>query len=155
MIIRPWIHSWIIGLALLLAGPTVQAFAEAENENASIEAIGALRLTGAYFHYPDVPCVFPENDDGLGAGEFRIILEGNLGKVDYDLNFWADVSRVPQSITWGAFDTAGSYSSPYRTTYLSWTYWDDGPMNGQLGLDYFSVYYEAAPVDLTVDAEVV
>ena len=62
-----WCHSWIIGLALVLTGPAVHAFAAAENDNASIEAIGAMRLTGAYFHYPDVPCVFPETDDGLGG----------------------------------------------------------------------------------------
>ncbi|MCP4195934.1 MAG: hypothetical protein GY762_02185, partial [Proteobacteria bacterium] len=164
MTIKRRLSGWLVGLALLLAGPAVHAFAEAENENASIEAIGAIRLTGAYFHYPDVPYVLPEDDDGLAAGEFRLILEGNLWQVDYDVNFFADLSRVPEPLcpdysdasdssrnsNSGTFNTAGSYKSPYRTTYLTWTYWDDGPINGQLGLDYFSIYYQRSPMDITV-----
>jgi hypothetical protein len=145
---------WIAGLTFLLATATTQAFVEADNDNASIEAIGSIDLIGAYLHYPEVNNDLGEDifgdDDGLGSGVFRILLDGNIYDVDYELNFYNDLSRVPISFTKGSFDTVSSFYSPYRTSYLSWTYWEDGPVTGQLGLDSISIHYEKSPIALTV-----
>jgi hypothetical protein len=115
----------------------VLPFAEAEKEGYSIEAIGAGRLIGAFMHFPDVPGVYPEGDDSLQSGVFRTILSGDLKeKVTYELNFYADLTRTPEGFgTGGAFATVGSFETPYRTPYLQWDYWENGKINGQLGLD--------------------
>jgi hypothetical protein len=142
------------GIALFLAAwltaGSALAIGEAEKNGYSIEAIGAGRLTGAYMHFPDVEGVFPEDDDALGAGVFRLILEGDLKEVAYELNFYTDLSRVPTAVTGGTFDTVSSFDTPYRTRYLSWNYWQDGTINGQLGLDSISVHYLKDPVAITV-----
>ncbi len=128
-----------------------KAIGEAENETASIEAIGAGRVLGAYFHYPDIELLYPDGDDGLAAAVLRIIIEGDLGEyVDYEVNFYNDFSRTPGSALAGAFSTVSSFRTPYRTKYLSWDYWQDGSINSQLGLDRLKVHFGYDPVSLTV-----
>ncbi|MCP4604803.1 MAG: hypothetical protein GY847_30500 [Proteobacteria bacterium] len=140
-------------IAILIAPSIALAIVEAESDSGdySIEAIGSSRLTGAFLHYPDVPELFPNGDDGLAAGVIRLILEGNLGSLmDYEVNFYTDLSQVPSAQLGGAFATAGSFGSPYRYKHLSWDFWKDGSVGGQLGLDRVALNLHIDPVDISV-----
>ncbi len=136
--------------AIFIVVPGVSmAVGEAESEDGdySIEAIGSARLTGAYLHFPDIPEIYPYGDDGLAGAVLRMILEGDLGPyMDYEVNFFADLSRVPATSLGGTFATAGSTESTYRYRYLSWGYWEDGAINGRLGLDRFALNLNVEPV---------
>jgi len=46
----------------------------------------------------------------------------------------------------GAFSTAGSTESAYRTTYLAWDFWEDGSVVGQGGVDRAHLDLEAGRV---------
>ena len=141
-------------LATLLAIPSpAAAFLEAVSEDGeySIEAVGSTRLTGAYLHHRDVEKLFPDRDDGLGAGVFRLILDGDLGTyTNYEVNFFTEASRVPATGLGGTFATAGSFESPYRTPYLLWNFWEDDSATGQMGLDRFFVNLKADPLSITL-----
>lgn len=131
---------------------TAFAIGEATSEDGdySIEAIGSGRLTGAFLHMPDVPELYPDGDDALVASVIRLILEGKLGTyLDYEINLYNDLSRVPAAALGGAFATAGSFASPYRTTYLDWDYWEEGTVNGELGVDRLALNFSADPVHIS------
>jgi len=139
-----------IGLAVGFLPFVARAIGEAENDRASIEAIGAGRILGAYLHYPDIDLLYPGGDDALAAGVLRIILDGGLGEyLDYEVNFYNDFSRTPGSALAGAFATVSDFQTPYRTRYLSWDYWEDGTVNGQLGLDRLKLHFRSDPISLT------
>ncbi|MGB1013444.1 MAG: hypothetical protein ACPG4T_04855, partial [Nannocystaceae bacterium] len=113
---------------------------------------GALRLTGAFLHFPDEPLLFANGDDGMVLGEGRFILNAPAGKhVRFDVNTFVDVSRLPAGgALSGAFTSASSSGSVYRTRYLSWNYWGNGGVSGNLGLDRAAVSFLAGPVKIDV-----
>ena len=136
---------------LLLAASPALAIGSAGKGDLSIDATGSGRLTGVYLHFPDVPAFFPEQDAGLAAAVLRLMLEGDLGRyLDYDVNLFADFSYEPTAMTGGTFATAGSFETPYRTTYLSWDYLDHEDLDGQMGVDRFSLNLEVDPISLTL-----
>jgi hypothetical protein len=136
-------------LALFSPSPAAALF-EAEKGDFSVEGIGSIRLTAAYLRYPDVPELYPGIDDGLAASVLRLILDGALGaRINYDINLYADMSRMPAMAARSAFSTAGSFRSPYRTRYLSWDYVEKKTIGGQMGVDRFSLVIKAEPVTVT------
>jgi hypothetical protein len=141
----------LLGLALVLASKPAGALFEAEKGDTSVEAIGNIRLTTAYLRYPDVPELYPGLNEGLVAAVVRLILDGTLGaRINYDLNLYADMSRMPAMAAGSAFATAGSFRSPYRTRYLAWDYVEKETVSGQMGVDRFSLVIKAEPVTVTV-----
>jgi len=137
---------------LALASPA-GAFYELESEEGdrSLEATGAFRLTGAWLHLPDVPALFPDGDDGLAALVGRLLVTGDAHEaVGYELNVFLELSRGPKIGTGGALATVGSFATPYRTRYLTWDFWEDGAMVGQLGLDRLNFTFRLDPVLITV-----
>jgi len=140
----------LAALFCLVPAPAL-GFAEAENECCSIEAVGNLRLLGAYLVYPEVEGVYPDQDDALLGSVARLILDGALGEqVDYEVNLFNDLSRMPDIALGGAFATAGSFQTPYRYPHLAWDYWQSGTVNGQAGVDRLRFRLDAYPVDLTL-----
>lgn len=126
----------LMALAWLLAPAPAHAIGSADKDGYSIEAIGNVRLLGAYLHYPDEEEFFPGGDDGLAGAVTRLIIEGDLGPYfDYETNLYMEFNRMPGIALGGAFATAGTFRSPYRTTYLSWDFWDSGSVTGQMGVD--------------------
>jgi hypothetical protein len=142
----------LLAAALVAGCPApVLAIGSAEKGDTSIEAIGAMRLTSAYLHYPDEPLFFPPGDEGLVAGVTRLILDGGLGAyLDYEANLYADLSYTPESLLGGTFATAGSFETPYRTTYLSWDFWQSGGMSGQLGVDRLAIDLEVDRITMSL-----
>lgn len=133
-------------LAVLAAAPRAHALGSAESGDLSLNATGSVRLLAGFLHYPDEPAVYPSGDDGLAAGVVRLVLDGGLTRgVDYEVNVFSDLSRLPSLarggglLAAGSFSTAGSFESPYRTPYLAWSYWRSGSTTGQLGVDRLSV----------------
>jgi hypothetical protein len=126
------------------------AFAGADSECCSIEAMGNLRLLGAFLVYPQVEGVYPDQDDALLGSVGRLIFDGALGeRVDYEVNLFNDLSRMPDIGLGGAFATAGSFQTPYRYPHLSWNYWQSGTVSGQTGADRLRFRLDAHPLDLT------
>jgi hypothetical protein len=145
---------YAVGLAfsalLCLIPLPALGFAEAEGGCCSVEAMGNIRLLGAYLVYPDVEGVYPEQDDALLGSVGRLIFDGSLGEqVDYEVNLFNDLSRIPEIELGGAFATAGSFETPYRYPHLAWEYWRSGTVSGQAGVDRLRVRLDAHPVDLT------
>jgi hypothetical protein len=143
---------WVAAIWMVAPGTSL-AIGKAVSEDGeySLEAIGSGRLTGAYLHMPDLPTLFPDGDDAFVAAVIRLILEGELGPfVDYEVNLYTDLSRVPLAGLGSSFVTAGSMLSPYRTTYLDAEFWEDGTVNGKLGIDRLAVHLSAEPVRLSV-----
>jgi len=139
-----------LAAAVIRAAPA-GGIGKAEKGDASIEAIGSVRLTAAYLHYPDVTMFFPPDDEGIAATEARLILEGDLGpRLRYDVNLFAAFSHVPDSALAGAFETAGAASTPYRTRYLAWDFWDSGSTDGRLGVDRLALTLEVDRVVLAL-----
>ena len=140
-------------LLLLLAPRPAAALGSAEKGDFSIEAVAAERLTASYLRFPDEPLIFQDREDALLASVTRLLLEGDLGaRVDYDINLYADLSRAPGAMAaaGGAFATAGSFQSPYRTSYLSWDFIEEEKLGGQLGIDRFSLTIEVDRVTITI-----
>lgn len=148
-------RSLAVAVAVLVAAGLAPAGADAlgtlKGEDASLSARGSLRLLGAFLHYRDLPPPFPDGDDGLAGAELRLLLDGQApGKVGYEINLFADVSRGPSSEAAGAFSTAGSFAlTPYRTRYLHLDYWEDGAVRGQMGVDRLRVRRRFGRVELT------
>lgn len=139
-----------LAAVLVLASGHGLAIGEAQSGDYSIDAIGSGRLTGAYLHYPDVTMFFPADDEGLVAGVLRLLLDGGLGPyMGYEVNLYTDLSYMPSSALGGAFATAGSFETPYRTRYLSWDFWKSGGMQGQMGVDRLAFDLEVDRVTLT------
>ncbi len=129
------------------------AFFEAESSDGhrSLEAVGSLRLTGAYLDSPDLPVLYANEKDWLAAGVGRLIVDGDLDPgFDFECNAFLEMSRLPPLSLDGTFATAGSVRSPYRTPHLTWDFWEGGEGRGQLGLDRFFVSLHAPPVDVSV-----
>ena len=130
------------------------AFFEKENErgDTSIEMLGAVRITGAFLHFPDIYLLHGAGDDGLSAAVARLLVSGDLGqRVKYEVNLHGELSRSPSmSFGGGAFATAGTFVSPYRNQYLSWDYWQDGAVAGQLGVDrlMFKFFFSSVEIHL-------
>ena len=101
---------------------------------------------------PDVELLYPNGDDGVAALVSRALLSGDLHeKVGYELNVFLELSRAPAGgAMGGALATVGSFATPYRTPYLTWGFWEDGSMNGQLGLDRLAITARLDPVMITV-----
>jgi hypothetical protein len=148
---RPYICV-IYFMALFLASAAGWAIGEAESEDGdySVEAIGSGRITGAALRFPDIPDLFPVEDEWLLAAVARLIIEGKLGpRMDYEVNFYTEISRVPSGFLGGAFATAGSFESPYRYKHLSWDFWEDGSGAGRLGLDRLVLNLQVQPVSIS------
>ncbi len=140
---------------LLLAPLPARALGSAEKGDYSIEAVAAERLTASYLLFPDEPLIYEDREDALLASVTRLLLEGDLSTyVDYEINLYADLSRAPATMTMaaagGAFATAGSFQTPYRSTYLSWDFIEEDKLNGRLGVDRFSINIEVDRVTITV-----
>jgi hypothetical protein len=46
--------------------------------------------------------------------------------------------------------TTGSFATPYRTRYLGWTYWKNGSINGDMGIDRLRIHRAFGPVDISL-----
>lgn len=137
-------------LLFALAAPA-WAIGEWEGENASLDAVGSARLLGGWFHNRELEAPLPTPpDDGIGAAVFRLLVDGHLWKVDYDANFFLELSRGPLGTGSSAFATAGSFVTPYRTQYLQWNYWKQGFVSGQLGVDRLAFSRDFGPARVTV-----
>lgn len=140
----------LLALALSAALPA-RALVEAERGDVTLEAVGSIRLTAGWLRYPDVPAVYPGEDDGLFASVVRLLLDGMLGAhLGYEVNLYGDFSRVPTLVGGGVFATAASFDSPYRTGCLSWDYAESGGVKGELGVDRLALDLEFDRVHLTV-----
>ena len=140
---------WLI--LFLLLPSTALAIGKVEKGDYSIEATGAQRLTGAYLRFIDVGGYPLSADDGLAASVTRLILDGQLGaKLDYKVNIFADLSRMPAASINQAFSTVSSFSSPYRNKYLAWDFWERGTVGGQLGLDRLMIRTQLEPVNIAI-----
>lgn len=145
--------GFLLGLLFVFVAEDALAIGSVEIGDGAytMEAIGSGRLTGAFFHYPTKEHVFPEEDDGLGSGVLRLILEGDLGAhTDYEIHVFTALARSPEAGLGGAFSRAGSSASPYRYPHLSLEYWDDGYVKGDLGIDRFVFQVSADPVSLSM-----
>ena len=145
------VHSLLLVLcSLFVLTKPAQGFYETESGEYSIEALGAVRLTSAFIKFPDIPLLYSSGDDGLAAGVARLLLSGDLGqRVKYEVNLHGELARSPAMMMGGgAFATAGSFVSPYRNRYLSWDYWEDGTVKGQLGLDRLLVKIYLSSVEI-------
>lgn len=137
-------------LLLALPRPTL-AIGEWERGDLSLEATGALRLTGALLHAPDDSLLLSGGDDGVVSAIARLILGGTLhARVSYELNGYLDLSRSPGSPGTGALSTVGALGSPYRTRYLRGVIWQDGAVRGELGLDRLALTFRLSPLSITV-----
>ncbi len=111
---------------------------------------GSLRLTGAYLHFDDEPELFPQGDDALGVAVGRVTLDADAGKhVSFEFNGFIDLSRSPGAAL-GAFASAGTTESVYRTRYLTSTFWDNGGVRGTLGVDRAATSVIAGPIKIDV-----
>lgn len=147
------VFSILAVLCALLGPAPARAFYELESEagDRSLEATGAFRLTGGWLHLPDVALLYPDGDDGTAALVGRALLSGDMHeKVRYELNIFMELSRAASAGTAGALATVGAFATPYRTSYLTWSFWEDGAMNGQLGLDRLSITLRLDPVVIRV-----
>lgn len=98
---------------------------------------GSLRLTGSFLHFDDEPALFPTGDDALLLTVGRVLLEADASEhVHVSFNGFGELSRVPFGAgLGGTFASAGSTESAYRTRYLTWKFWQQGSVGGQLGVD--------------------
>ena len=131
-----------------------RAIAEVESESGeySLEAIGNLRMTGAYMRFAEVPELMPARDDGLSSSEIRLLFDGDLGeRLDYETNLYLDLVRSPLIDAGGAsaFATAGDFASPYRNKHLSLDYAESGALRGQIGVDRLILGFDADPIRIS------
>lgn len=147
MIVRFEIAAAVV---VLLFAASARAITEVETEKIRFDLVGAGRLTGAFLHFDEDAPV--EDDDALAASVLRLMADGEFGSVaDFELNLFADLSRAPQTLgSVGAFGTAGSTRSAYRTGHLEWDYWSDGAVDGRLGVDRAFVSFDWYPWRLGV-----
>lgn len=139
--------------SLLLHAPAARPFASLESEDGAeaLSAIGSVRLTAAYLHFPDVPQLYPERDDWLLNGVHRLLLDGRVAeRLAFEVNFFTEVGRAPAAARGGSLASAGSWQSPYRTRALAWTFLDEDAWRGELGLDRLRLTLDLDPVAITV-----
>lgn len=152
-LLRPRSGALVLALllSLLAQPPCALAFGTFEKGKVSGEAVGNVRLLGAYLHFPDAPLLFPKEDDGLFAAVARLILEMQLGgRLRFDGHVFAEFTHSPGGGMGGVFATAGSFESSYRNKVLSWSFWPDAGLQGKLGVDRFSFNLELDRVTLTL-----
>ncbi|MBW2458745.1 MAG: hypothetical protein JRI68_29875 [Deltaproteobacteria bacterium] len=138
---------------VLLAPGRADAIGSWEGEGElSLEATGALRMTGAVVRFRDAPGLLPEDDvDALAGTVARLLLEGGLSaRVEYKANLFFELSRGPSTLAGGLLSTAGSFASPYRNSYLVWDFWDSGSVAGRMGVDRLSVEIDLEPLSLSI-----
>jgi hypothetical protein len=113
---------------------------------------GSMRLTGSFLHFDDEPALFPNGDDALLLTVGRVLLEADAGEhVHVSFNGFGELSRVPFGAgSGGTFASAGSTESAYRTRYLSWKFWQQGSVGGQLGVDRLALRlrFDSVNVDI-------
>jgi hypothetical protein len=137
-------------LAFPITGRAIEEW-ESEDGNYTLELMGSARLLGAFLHYPDIPIMFPEDDDALVASVTRLMMEGDLGEItQFEVNAFLELSRMPAGIMGGAFSTAGAFPSPYRSAYLTGEFWESGTVIGAGGIDRIFVSFDLEPVTLSV-----
>ena len=88
-------------LLLITVSPPASLYAifDAEDEDYNIEMTGSLRLMSAFLHYPRLPASVDLKDEGIGTGVIRLILDGEWSDYwSFELNAYADLSRVPDSM---------------------------------------------------------
>ncbi len=150
----------LFAMTLALGAPTsAWALGSFETAQANAEVIGALRLLGGFVHYRKELAPLVE-DDTLTTTELRLVATGRApAALQVELNVYTDTSGaaglgVPGSLgsgeAAGAFGSAGTLRSPYRSTYLDWDYWRSGAVRGQLGIDRLNVTRALGPLDVTV-----
>ncbi len=148
------VYSWLLTACLTATIPSgARAIAEASFQDGcyTIEVLGSSRLTGAYLHVPDIPALFPEGDDGLVLSIIRLMLEGTLGSnVTYETNIYSELSRYPMARQNSTFAGPIDVHSPYRYDRLTWDYWSDGAVSGQLGIDRFFLNIIEDPIAISV-----
>jgi hypothetical protein len=141
-------------LALLLALPArdARAIGSAKGDDASITAVGNAWLLTAYYHNWSLRQPLPTPpDDGIAAGVLRLLLDGDLPwKVNYEANFYFELSRGPTALGANTFLTAASFNTPYRTQYLAWSFWTNGSIDGQMAVDRLRFTRSFGPVDISI-----
>jgi hypothetical protein len=139
-------------LALLVCARDARAIGSAKSDDASITAVGNAWLLMAYYHNWSLrPPLQPPPDDGIAAGVFRLLLDGDLPqKIGYEGNFYFELSRGPTVIGANTFATASSYTTPYRTPYLAYSFWTSGSVQGQMGVDRLRFHRTFGPVDISI-----
>jgi hypothetical protein len=148
----PRLRAVVAALALVLGARPAFALGSAKSDDASITAVGNAWLLMAYYHSWSLPPpLVPFPDDGIAAGVFRLLLDGDLPKqIGYEANFYFELSRGPTALGANTFLTASSFATPYRTRYLGWTFWNSGSVNGQMAIDRLRVHRSFGPVDISI-----
>ncbi len=114
---------------------------------------GSLRITGAFLHFDDIPELYPTGDDGLFATVGRVMVDRDWnGRYGLEMNYFIDFSRTPTlgGGSGGAFGTAGSTASAYRSPFLGWILWEDGSVRSTAGVDRFAFDAKAGPVSFKI-----
>jgi hypothetical protein len=148
----PRLGAAAVTLALVCCARDAGAIGSASGDDASITAVGNAWLLAAYYHsWPWRPPLTPPPDDGIAAGVLRLILDGDLPrKVGYEANFYFELSRGPTTLGANTFLTASSFATPYRTPYLAWSFWTQGSVSGQMGIDRLRFHRAFGPVDISI-----
>lgn len=125
---------------------TARGIAGWRGETASLNAVGALRLTGAFLYFRSLPDEVPLTDEGLQFGVLRLLLDGDLAEsVSYEVNLFVDATRSIGGDSTGTFSTAGASESAYRYPGATWKYWDGTFVAGRLGVDHLHVSLDLEP----------
>jgi len=142
----------VVALVVLIAARDARAIGSAKGDDASITAVGNAWLLGAYYHsWSLTPPLEPPPDDGITAGVLRLLLDGDLPwKINYEANFYFELSRGPTRLGANTFLTAASFTTPYRTPYLAWSFWTDGSVTGQMAVDRLRFTKSFGPVDISI-----
>ena len=143
----------VVAFAMLLcAARDARAIGSAKSDSASITAVGNAWLLGAYYHSWSLnPPLMTPPDDGITAGVLRLLLDGDLpAKINYEANFYFELSRGPTRLGANTFLTASSFVTPYRTQYLAWNFWNDGSVTGQMAVDRLRFTRSFGPVDVSI-----
>jgi hypothetical protein len=115
----------------------------------SPEVVGSLRLFGAALDFPSVPGLDSDDRDEIWAGVGRLLIDWEIAPdIAVEGNLFVDVTHAASSTVGGAFSTAGSFATPYRSTDLSWQLHEDGATSSQLGVDRLSMQWFAGAFDL-------
>jgi hypothetical protein len=139
-------------LALVCCARHASAIGSAKSDDASINAVGNAWLLAAYYHSWSLrPPLTPPPDDGIAAAVLRLLLDGELPqKVGYEANFYFELSRGPTQLGANTFLTASSFTTPYRTPYVAWTFWNNGSVSGQMAIDRLRFHRSFGPVDISI-----
>ncbi len=124
---------------------------ESNDGEVSFSLVGAERVSGAFFHAPDLPNIYPDGDDAFAASVTRLILDGSIREhLKLEVNVFLDIARQPFLSASGAFSTAGSFDSVYRTRYLVGDFWESGSLNGRGGVDRLALTATVKKFTITV-----